>query len=482
MNVNSLRPQLQPNQAQNLKQMQRLMMSPQMQQAIHFLQLPVQELSNEIELELEQNPVIELEHERDEEDETQPEELEKRVEFDDNNFEILQKLDDDFSDLFNESQSYIPQTQENQRVQTFLESSLEASPSLFEHLMNQATQTFHDQEQLKIAEEIIGNLDENGFFNGDLEEIAQISGYSLSKAKKVLRKIQTFDPCGVGAKNLQQALLMQLRGKGKRKTLAYKILSEYYTDLVYNHIPRIQKGIGCTSEEINHAVHEEIARLDRHPGVCYSKEKNVPIQADLSIRIEDDKSVVSVNQETVPEFHFNRKYLKMLEDKSLPLDAKEFIKSKLLSARWLIRSVHQRGETLERVGNALVKHQEDFFASPEGQLKPLTMKSVAAELDVHESTVARAVANKYVDTPRGLLPLRSFFTNEYAKDDGERISSATVRDLLRNLISREDKRKPLSDELLAEKIKAEGIPCARRTVAKYRAEMKLGNAHQRKRY
>lgn len=482
MSTYSFQPQFQPKQTQNLKQMQRLMMSPQMQQAIHFLQLPIQELSHEIELELEQNPVVDLSPEDPDGEEAPKEELEKRVEFDENNFENLNNLDEEFSDLFNQAQTYSPSTQESDKLHTFLESSIQAIPSLFEHLMKQASETFTDPEQFKVAEEIIGNLDENGFLGGGLEEIAKDSGYPLPLLRKVLRKVQTFDPSGVGAKDLQHALLMQLRAKGKRKTLAYKILSEYYKDLVYNHIPRIQKGTGCSSSEINRAVHEEIAHLDMHPGVCFSKEKNGALQADLKICTEGDKTIVEVNHDWVPEFHFNHKYLQMLQNENLPTDAKDFIKSKILSAKWLLRSVHQRGETLERIGNSLAKHQAAFFASPEGNLKPLTMKAIAEELEVHESTVARAVANKYVDTPRGLLPLRSFFSNEYAKADGEKISSKTVRNLLKRLIEQEDKQRPLSDDALAEKIKKEGIECARRTVAKYRTEMMVGNARQRRKY
>lgn len=478
----SLQPNLQPKQTQNIKQMQRLMMSPQMQQALHFLQLPVQELSAEIEMELELNPVVDLDIEGEEEGDLPTQEEERRVEFDEHNFEILNRLDEDFSNLFNEGQTPSPQSKEDDKLHTFLEGSIQATPSLFEHLMQQARETFKGEEPLKIAEEIIGNLDENGFLKTELAEIAEQSGFALPALKKVLRKVQTFEPCGVGAKDLQQALLLQLRAKGKRKTLAYKILSEYYKDLLHNHIPRIQKGIGCSSQEINLAVQEEIAKLDMHPGVCFSKEKNPPIHPDLEILSEGEGLIVRANQEIVPDFHFNRKYIKMLQDESLDQDSKEFIKSKLLSAKWLLRSVHQRGETLERLGNALVKHQAEFFLNPEGMLKPLTMKLIAEELEVNESTIARAVAHKYVNSPRGILPLRAFFTNEYAKSDGEKISSKTVRDLLKALIAREDKGKPLSDDVLAKLIQGQGIPCARRTVAKYRSELQLGNAHQRKKY
>lgn len=481
MSSYNLHQHLQPKQTQNLKQMQRLMMSPQMQQALHYLQLPVQELSAEIEQELEQNPVVDLDKEEEGEFDLPEEDLEKRVDIDENNFEILHKLDEDFRDLFNEAQTHVPSTQEKE-LHTFLESSIQATPSLFEHLMQQAQEVFKKDEQLKMAEEIIGNFDENGFLKTGLEEIALFTGYSLPLLKKVLRKIQTFEPSGVGAETLQQALLLQLRSKGKRKTLAYKILSEFYKDLLHNHIPHIQKGTGCTSQEISKAVNDDIAKLDLHPGVCYAKGGNAAIRPDLHISFEGEKALVSSNQEGLPDFHFNRKYLRMLEDENLPSDAKEFIKEKLLSAKWLLRSVHQRGETLEKIGNALATHQAAYLAGPEGTLKPLTMKALADELEIHESTVARAVANKYVDCPRGLLPLRSFFTNQYQTASGEKISSTTVRSLLKELIDKEDKQKPLSDETLAAKIKSKGIDCARRTVAKYRNEMQLGNAHQRKRY
>lgn len=474
-------------QAPSLKQVQRLMMSPQMQQALQLLQAPVMELSTLIEKEMEQNPVLEMMQEEqdpeNQENDSQVNETdmagpEKELTFNEHDLEVLLQLDEEYRDSFRTAVNRGQQTLDEEKLQAFLENSITAKPTLFEHLMTQAAEVF-EGEELKIAETVIGNLDEKGFLSGSLQEIAQLNQWKEEILISVLKIIQTFDPAGVGAANLQEALLLQLIRLGQENTLAYRILKDHYQDLLHNRLPDIQKKLKCPLPEINNTIEKWIAKLDLHPGTQFSKEPVQLISPDLVVEQEGDKLKIVMHEDSIPNLRINRKYLRMLKDQELNPETKEFIQQKILSAKWLMRNVFERNSTLEKIGQAITEKQREFFVDPEGKLIPMTMKEMAEELDLHESTIARAVANKYLHSERGLFPIRYFFTNALACRQGK-ISTQTVRDVLLQLIKNENKRKPLSDEALANEIKKSGIDCARRTVAKYRSELKIGNAHQRK--
>lgn len=486
---------LNQKQAPNLKQLQRLIMSPQMQQALSLLQLPAQELSTLIDAELEQNPILEMHEDREDDDiqevETEVDEaeednissIEKSLSFNDRDFEIMKQLDDDFKDHFNESASYKNlRTIDDEKLASFLESSIRSESTLFGHLMQQAQETFDTDQKLKIAEAIIGSLDERGILQSSLEEIALLNGFEYNSVAEILKEVQGFDPPGVGARSLQELLLIQLANLGKKSSLAYQIVLNHYEDLIHNRIPRIQKLLKCTPKDISDAIEKDIAKLDFHPGTSFSRQVVQQIVPDIIISQEDDSLVATIPDEYIPTLRLNRRYLKMLEDESLSVEAKDFIKQKLLSAKWLMKNIFQRNETLQKIAQFLIDNQSAFFLNPDGKLVPMTMKKVADELDVHESTIARAVSNKYLSSPRGVYSLRSFFTTAYISDQGEDISAQTVRDLMLEVIENEDKKKPLSDEAIATAIKERGVNCARRTVAKYRAALSIGNAHQRKKY
>jgi RNA polymerase sigma-54 factor len=481
---------------QNLKQMQRLIMSPQMQQALALLQLPVMELSALIEAELEQNPILEtiteeqqdpdlkqIESEVEESNEERNTPVEKELAFDDHDFEIMKQLDEDFKDHFNESSSYTnKRTLDDDKLATYLENSIHSEISLFGYLMKQAQETFSTEEDLKIAESIIGSLDDRGLIQTPLEEIAILNNFPYDRITEVLHEIQNFEPPGVGAQSIQETLLIQLRHQGKKNSLAYTIVEGHYQDLIHNRIPLIQRNLKCSAQEITNALEKDITKLDLHPGTSFSHEVVQQIIPDVAIYQEEEALVVKIPEDYLPSFRLNSRYLKMLEDETLTTETKDFIKQKLLSAKWLMRNIYQRNETLEKIAKFLVDKQADFFLNPDGKLMPMTMKTLADELSVHESTVARAVSNKYLNCPRGILPLRSFFTNTYITDQGEDISSDTVKEVLLKIIYAENKKKPLSDEAIAASIKAQGIQCARRTVAKYRALLNIGNAQQRKKF
>ena len=333
-----------------------------------------------------------------------------------------------------------------------------------------------------MAEALIGNFDERGFLQTSLLEIALLNGFEEHNLQKILVQIQDFEPFGVGAKNLQESLLIQLRCMAKKNTLAYEIIEKHYEDLLHNRIPLIQKSLKCTSDEIANAIDRCISKLDLHPGTWHSRQTVQTITPDVIVRQEDDKLIIETNDDYIPSLRFSSRYMRMLEDENLSLEAKEFIRHKILSAKWLLRNIHQRNETLEKIAHSLTQRQREFFVNPEGKLIPLTMKILSEELSLHESTIARAVANKYIDCPRGLLPLRSFFTNAIVNDEGEDISSNTVKNVLLDIIHNEDKHKPLSDEAISKMIKAKGINCARRTVAKDLAALNIGNTQQRRKF
>lgn len=480
-------------QSLHLKQMQRLMMSAKMQQAIHFLQMPAMELAALIEMHLEQNPVVSTQ----EEDEEEPTELEidnteeidqetpyeKTLSFNDNDFTVMRQLDEDFRDQLNEEgQNYSSQTAEDSQYRSFAEQSILDTPSLFEHLMQQAHETFETEDELSMAEAIVGELTQEGYLHTSLSEIAKRNQFSMANLERVLQCVQTFEPYGVGAMTLQECLLIQLRLLDKGETLAAKIVEKHFDDLLHNRIPLIQKSLECTVEQIEQEVRRNLSHLDLHPGLSYSKQVVQTIVPDVLLQEEGENWAIIINEDYLPPLRLNGRYMRMMTDDSVEESTKEYIRKKITSARWLMRNIEQRNETLTRIVMALTKWQNDFFRNPEGQLIPLTMKVLADELGVHESTIARTVSNKYLDCPRGLLSLRTFFTNAYETLDGTEISSKTVREFLQEMVRKEDKKHPLSDADISAKLQKQGIECARRTIAKYRLELQLGNAQQRRRF
>jgi RNA polymerase sigma-54 factor len=471
----------------SVKQTQRMIMSPQMQQAIHMLQMPTQELNELIENELQQNPVIDLldsEATNDEDLEYEKDDaIEKELNFNEHDLEILKKLDDDLKEHFVDASNHnSAEIKQQEKLKNFLESSIPVDVSLFEYVFNQAKELFSEQEELDIAEAIIGNFDENGFLKISLSEISLLNSIPVPKLQKILKVIQTLDPVGIGAKSLQESLLLQLERKNKKDSLAYKIVDKHYNDLLHNHIPLIKKGLKCSNEDILSSIKTDIARLDLHPGLNHCRHLIQYIIPDASILLDDEKLIVSVNDESLPPFKVNKHYLKLLEDNEISTDAKDFIKSKLFSAKWLIKNLHQRNETLYKIIHEIAEIQRNFFLEPKGDLTPLTMKSIAEKLGLHESTIARAVSNKYINTPKGIFSLRSFFTSALANFENEDVSSNTVKIMLKEIIDKEDKKKPLSDDDLSKLLTKKGISCARRTVTKYRQELNIGSSHHRKEY
>lgn len=477
---------LQQTQRQTPRLNQQMVMSQQMQQAFRFLQLPLQELTSYIEEQLVLNPLLEIAPEKEKSEQKEEEKeipLETELCMEEENLSLLYRLEEEMKEHFAQDESvYTKNSKKEEELRCFLEQSLPASISMRESLIQQSQETFQNPEDLMTADILIGYIDREGFLKTPLEEIQQLHSLSIDDLKRVLLEVQAFQPSGIGASSVQESLLIQLRSQNKQDSLAYVLVRDYYEELLHHQIRKIQKKLKCSFEIIQEAIDKEIATLDLHPGFSFSSQVNAAIIPDVIIRQENEKLVVEVEKDYVPPIRFNRKYLKMLQDPVLPLETKKFIKTHIFSAHWLMKNLQERYSTIERVTQSLARIQYDFFTSSEGELVPLSMKMIAEELELHESTITRAVSNKYLFCPRGLFPLRAFFTNKVESTQGEILSSKTVKNALLRLIEKENKQHPLSDEKLSQLLEEEGFSCARRTVAKYRSSFAIGNTQQRRKF
>lgn len=464
----------------------KLMMTAHMQQAIRLLQIPVQELDLFLEEQVINNPLLELDDPSEEVDGEDPQEKElfnSEMEFNENDFTILKQLGEEWQDNFeSEDRTSVSKSFQDEKLRTFLESSISSEISLQEHLKQEINDIYNEPTERHAGEILIGYIDHSGFLTTPIEEISAFHGLDSDLLKKILKTIQSLEPHGMGAASIQESLLLQLAAQSKENSLAYKIIHDHYDDFLHHRLRSIQKKLNSSFQDIQDTIDHTIAKLDLHPGYNFSSTKSGIIIPDLTITQEDDKLTVEVNRDHYHHLHFNFRYLQMLDNPDIPLETKNFIKHHLLSAKWLIRNLQQRYSTLERIAILLTQKQHSFFIDPEGKLLPLTMNDVAEELQLHESTIARSVSNKYIHTPRGLLSLRSFFTTAYTSDKGEILSGKTVQDAIQALINNENKKEPLSDEQISIRLREEGLLCARRTVAKHRNLLDIGNTTQRRRY
>ncbi len=466
---------------------QRLIMSAQMQQAIHLLQLPLLELESFVEEQVVCNPLLEMAQEDEgtkeiKEEDGAKEQIDAELVIDENDLAILNHLEEQMRDHFDESEPMkAKRSSQEDELKTYQEQSIYVEKSLQEHLLMQAHEVFESREKLEVAEIIIGYIDSKGFIKTPLEEICTFHHLNEAIFLEVLKEIQSFDPYGVAASSTKESLLIQLRCKKKEDSIAYAIILNHYDALLHNQIPSIQKALKYPYETIIQVIENDIAKLDLHPGSHFSREPVQPIVPDVTLRQEGDQLVVDARRDYLPSLYINHRYLKMLNDPEASDETKHFIKHHFFSAKWLFRNIQHRFSTLERIAQSLCQRQYAFFMHAEGLLVPLTMKTVAEELGVHESTVARTVSNKYIATPRGLFPLKSFFTAKYSSSEGD-ISATTVKDAVARIVAQEDKIAPFSDEKISQLLKEQGFACARRTVAKYRTLLQIANAQQRKKY
>ncbi len=453
-------------------------MTPSLLQKIQLLTLNQLELSEMMTQELVKNPFLEeVPEEGDQEgsrDGTQEQESAEKK--DDN-------LDDfDYEYFFGEylAPSYQAREYEPAEDRPTFEIFLSSTSSLIDHLNWQLNLLEIPEAMHKIADYIVGNINEDGYLRISIEEIAASLGVEEEEIEEALEIVQSLDPLGVGARDLQECLLLQLRGLGMQDGLAERLLEEHLALIEKRKYKEIARLAGCELSEIGDAL-ETLRRLSPEPGQHYNNKKPVYIRPDVYIYKVDDEYQIVMNDDGLPQLRLNRAYRRLLlEGSNVSKDTKSYIKERFRSALELIRSIDQRQQTIYRVCRVIVERQGEFLEKGRLHLKPMLIKDIATELEVHPSTISRVVANKYAHTPQGVIPLRKFFTVGVESSDGENVSTVYVKERIRKIIDVEDVEKPLSDQRISKVLSSEGIHITRRTVAKYRNQMKVPGSRERK--
>lgn len=474
---------------QQLKLSQQLVMTPQLQQAIKLLQLSRMELVDMVQQELEENPVLEegmdLEEQEPREEAAEPGESEtfsEEVKEVAGENEGLADIDwQTYLEGYNLGGSTADSYEEDEDRPSF-ENLLTKKGTLTDHLMWQLGLSRITDEQRRIAAEIIGNLDEDGYLKATLDEIAEIVGIEVEKIPAVLELVQDFDPVGVACRNLQECLLKQVRHLGMEGSLVETILRDHIAELETRKYPTIAKVQGVSLDEVLGAA-KIISGLDPRPGRPYSQEDVHYITPDIFVYKISDEYVVVLNDEGLPNLRISAFYRQALAGGGGGVDQKagEYIQEKLRGALWLIKSIHQRQRTIYKVTKSIVKFQREFFDKGIEHLKPLVLRDVAEDIEMHESTISRVTTNKYVQTPQGLFELKYFFNSGISTTEGSSVASESVKNRIRDIVAQENPKKPFSDQKIVDMLRVHGIDIARRTVTKYREMLGIGSSTERKR-
>ncbi len=481
------------NQELRQRQTQSLVLAPQLRQSLKILQVAAFDLRATIQEELQTNPSLEeLPMENVSLEDSAPEKPKEENASEDNNsnteeikfeenFEILNKLSEDWRDYMAEAggaQSF--STEDQERREHFF-NSLVSETSLQEHLLDQASLSDITPPQRQAIEYLVGSLDNSGFLTTPLSDLALISGLSLSEMQEAHKILKSYDPPGIGAFDLQDCLATQLEMKRRQGSNAYEIVQKHFKLLTRRRIPDIARKMGIDVDDVQEAI-EEISLLDPAPGRRFSEDNNRAVLPDVVVEKDEDKWKVSLNSDYIPRLRISSAYKEMMAKGTLSKQEKDYIQEKMRSGRFLINSIEQRQQTIERIANEIVKIQEDFLEEGVSKLRPCTMTQVAEAVGVHETTVSRAIANKYMDTPHGVFEMKFFFTPGYKSSDGEAISNTSVKEMIQQLVSMENPAKPLSDQEIVSRLKEKDLKIARRTVAKYREELGILPSNLRRQY
>ena len=458
-------------------------LSPQLQQSLLILQTPLLELRNLVQQEMETNPVLE-------ELAAEPgaDQREAEPSADDNfrdEFEELASLDEEWRDYMAQSASYregFRDSKEAQDKRQVFFDSIPVQETLQQNLIGQLNQSLLSADDRKTAELIIGNIDDNGFLQSTPEEMALNSGIPREDFEKMLPLIQSFYPAGVGARDLRECLLIQLHRQGKEQSLEYKIVSEQMEDLGRRRFPEIARRIGISVEDVQKAA-DKIARLNPRPGQVFAAAPQNYVLPDVMVEKVDGDYQISSNNEQIPHLRISNLYKDIIASGNAQTsEVKDYIRDKIRSGKFLIRSIHQRQQTILNIARQIVARQRDFLEHGPSQLKPMTMGEVADAVGLHETTVSRAVSGKYMATPQGVFEMKYFFTSGYQTATGESLSNTSVKEAVLDLVKHENGVAPLSDHEIVEILGERGIPIARRTVAKYRTELNILPSHMRRKY
>jgi len=464
------------------QQRQQMLLAPQLRQSLELLQVPVLELRTLVQQELERNPTLEekpsenerVEVETGEEDAKRAEEQEFQDEF-----KKLAALDDEWREYFRQSQSVRPYNADETAKREFLMNSLTRSDSLQEHLLYQLHLASLSEHEQKIGELIIGSITDDGFLITTPEDMAAAAGYTLAEVMSVLAVIREFDPIGVAARDLCECLLLQLERLGKKGSLAATIVQHHLEDLGAKRFAQIAKAQDVTVEAV-HDAGRLIATLEPKPGRRFSSEESAYVTPEVLVSKVRGEYVVMMDNEQMPHLSISKHYRQLMEDPATSREVKSYIREKIRAGAFLIKSIQQRQQTIFRIATEIIKVQHDFLEHGVTHLKPLIMAQIATIIGVHETTVSRAIANKYMLTPRGLFEMKYFFTPGYQTADGQSVSNKVIKDAIAQLVAGEDVRHPLSDQAIVAKLKEKGMSVARRTIAKYREELKILPSHLRK--
>ena len=461
-------------QTQNLSQQQ--VLAPQLQQSLQILQAPMLELRNLVQQEIETNPTLEM-------DSTEPSIEDRQRERDDfqEEFDRLAKLDEEWRDYMSQNSGYSARSAEDDERRQFFFDSLVKEETLQQHLLEQIPGSELAEFEGPIAELLIGNLDDHGFLQASLEEISSSSGLDTPDLERVLEVIQSFHPVGVAARDLRECLLIQLRRIGKELSLEYRIVDRHLEDLGKHRIPEIARRLGTTPENIQRAANF-IATLDPRPGQIFAPDPNNYVLPDVTVEKISGEWQVSLNGDQIPRLRISNTYKDLMSQEGNGNEVKDYIRDKIRSGKFLIKSIHQRQQTISNIAHEIVARQRDFLDQGPSALRPLTMVQIAEAVGVHETTVSRAISGKYMATPHGVFEIKYFFTPGYQTADGESMSNTSVKGTIADLVKGEDPRNPLSDKEIVEILVERGIPIARRTVAKYRTELNILPSNMRKRY
>ena len=474
--------------SQSQKQTQSLTIAPQLQNSLKILQSASFDLRTAILTELQRNPLLEelpiegvsVEAESEliqENSDSRNDELD----FDSDDFSILEKISDDYME--NQMTDTVisgSDLQIQERRDHFL-NSLTQEESLQQHLIDQITLCDCDETTKENLVLLIGSLDENGYLNESPSNLSLQLNIPYPQFLEALDILKTFNPAGIGAKDLQECLLIQLKRKQKEDSLAHTIIDETYPLLLRRRIQEIAKKLKVSDEAIQKAL-EEIASMDPSPGKRFSADTNNVIEPDIKIYFEDDIWKIELNNEYIPKLRISQKYKDLLAQGNLSKKEKEYLVENMRSGKFLINSLDQRQNTLKKISQKIIEQQPKFFVKSNPSLQPLTMQKIADDVGVHETTISRAIANKYAKTPHGVFPLKHFFNSGFTSESGETIANRSIKETIEKIIQKEDPTKPISDQAISKELEKEGIKIARRTVAKYREQQGILPTHLRRRF
>jgi RNA polymerase sigma-54 factor len=487
-----------PGMSQSTQLRQELKINPRLYQAMDLLYMPLLDLQQHLKQELLNNPFLDLveaeEEDEEEQTEAEPDALQESPEDKERGEEI------DWEEILLDGFDTAGGRREEHEEREYYEPVTVATRDLSDHLRDQVSLLELDPRQMLLADEFLGNINDDGYLATPVEEViasvnemimqaaeaedrdfGDLPTYTLEEGEEMLRTVQELDPPGVGARDLRECLLLQLKEAGLTQSVPYRLVRDCFEELIAHRWSEISKRFGISASDVQKAA-DEIAKLDPKPGLRFRSGDENYIIPDLIVDKIDGQYHVFLNDANLPRLRLSKAYQEIARDKKkFEGENKEFISNKLNSANWMIQAIEQRRQTMLKVMNYIVDRQREFFEKGVQFLKPLTLREVAEVINMHESTVSRVTNEKFVQTPRGVLPLKFFFSSGLATSEGEDVSARGIKAQLEKLVQEEDPKHPLTDQAIVNILRESGVQIARRTVAKYRDQLGVLSARMRKR-